>query len=80
VGRGEGGGGKVHVNLCKIVHTFVYNFDSGKLVKINYIYRFPRSPMVTSIFYVVPKADAKQVVAAPIQAMQINMKFILAEG
>jgi hypothetical protein len=32
------------------------------------IYRFPRSPIVTSLLYVVPEADAKQLVAAPIKA------------
>ncbi len=31
--------------------------------------------IVTSLLYVVPEADAKQVVAAPTQAMQINIKI-----
>ncbi len=32
------------------------------------VYRFPRVPLVTSLLYVVPEADAKQLVAAPIKA------------
>ncbi len=39
-----------------------------------YIYRFSRSPIVTSLLYVVPEADAKQLVAAPTKA-----KWKLAE-
>jgi hypothetical protein len=37
-------------------------------------YSFPRSPIVTSLLYVVPEADAKQMVAAPTKA-----KWKLAE-
>jgi hypothetical protein len=33
-----------------------------------YLYRFPRSLIVTSLLYVVPEADAKQLVAAPTRA------------
>ncbi len=33
-----------------------------------YLYRFPRSPIVTSVLYVVPEADAKQMVATPTKA------------
>ncbi len=39
------------------------------------MYRFPRLLIVTSLLYVVPEADAKQVVAAPTQAMQKNIKI-----
>jgi hypothetical protein len=35
---------------------------------------------VTSPLYAVPEADAKQVVAAPIQAMQINLKIYSGKG
>jgi hypothetical protein len=34
---------------------------------------------VTSLLYVVPEADAKQVVAAPIQAMEINFKIYIGK-
>ncbi len=37
------------------------------------IYRFPRSLIVTSLLYVVPEADAKHLVAAPIKA---KWKFV----
>ncbi len=33
----------------------------------NGIYRFPRMLIMTSLFYIVPEADAKQMVAAPVR-------------
>jgi hypothetical protein len=38
-----------------------------------YIGRFPKSLIVTSLLYVTPEADAKQLVAAPIKA---KWKFV----
>ncbi len=46
-------------------NTFIYVQCIYVYVCAIDIYRFPRSPMVTSLLYVVPEADAKQLVAAP---------------
>jgi hypothetical protein len=36
--------------------------------------------IVTSLVYVVPEADTKQVVAAPFQAMHMNLNIYFGKG
>ncbi len=45
-----------------------YHVRAKDSVYIIDMYRFPRSPIVTSLLYVVPEADARELVAAPIKA------------
>jgi hypothetical protein len=61
-------------NFVKMLNFAKSKFREIKFwYKTNDIYRFPRLLIVTSQLYVVPEADAKQLVAAPIRA---KCKFV----
>jgi hypothetical protein len=51
-------------------HSVLYCTDTTHCIlhTHRYLYRFPRSLIVTSLLYVVPEADAKELVAAPTRA------------